>query len=282
MTTSGSYDFNLNTNEIINAALRKIRAIPYGQTADEFQIKYGRQALNSMIKNWRARDAFIFDLDWTTIDLQASTVVVGSDGYDYECIRNHESSSDDQPITGANYLSYWKKLSTTGEGVAWSSGQDYVSSVNYDLDTNIVGISDMFIRDENNYDVSMTPITKKEYFQQGNKTSEGKPTMYYFRRKPTPQIYIYPLPDDETKYVLNLDVFKYPDDFDSGTNTPDYLQEWLDPLIFNLAVRLHPEFGTLPTGEFDRLRLDAENLFDIASGLDEETGDAYFQPDMRR
>ena len=52
-TTSGSTDFNLNRDQIISAALRKLRVLDPNQTANANDITTGAQALNLMIKAWQ-------------------------------------------------------------------------------------------------------------------------------------------------------------------------------------------------------------------------------------
>ncbi|MFA5351316.1 MAG: hypothetical protein WC357_08340, partial [Candidatus Omnitrophota bacterium] len=53
-----------------------------------------------------------------------SDVVLGSDGNDYTCILNHISSSDSEPITGASWQTYWRRLNPY-ETTAWTLDKIY-------------------------------------------------------------------------------------------------------------------------------------------------------------
>jgi len=49
--------------------------------------------------------------------------VIGTDGLNYRCIASHTSSTDDKPITGANYDLYWQQGGD--QGIAWVPSTAY-------------------------------------------------------------------------------------------------------------------------------------------------------------
>lgn len=53
-----------------------------------------------------------------------TSVVLGTDGADYQCILKHTSSTDRKPITGSDYSTYWQPLTTTA-GSAWADETEY-------------------------------------------------------------------------------------------------------------------------------------------------------------
>lgn len=56
------------------------------------------------------------------------SIVQGDDnGNDYQCILDHKADSTNRPVSGDNYLRFWKELGTNGTGSVWGSGNDYVS-----------------------------------------------------------------------------------------------------------------------------------------------------------
>lgn len=55
-------------------------------------------------------------------------MVVGTDALYYLCILGHTSSTDDTPITGTDYTTYWQAVSTTTTGV-WADTTAYYSDV---------------------------------------------------------------------------------------------------------------------------------------------------------
>jgi hypothetical protein len=54
MSTSGSYDWKLNRNQVITAALRKLAVLPSGGTASTAQINDGVDSLNAILKAFHA------------------------------------------------------------------------------------------------------------------------------------------------------------------------------------------------------------------------------------
>ena len=51
--------------------------------------------------------------------------VVGTDGNDYFCVKNHTSATADKPVTGTNYSLYWTATGGSGAGAVWAAGTDY-------------------------------------------------------------------------------------------------------------------------------------------------------------
>ena len=52
MTTSGSYDFSINRDQIIEGALRLCGVIAQGETPSATQITEGSRMLNLMVNAW--------------------------------------------------------------------------------------------------------------------------------------------------------------------------------------------------------------------------------------
>jgi|TARA_Y100000296_G_scaffold85382_1_gene121175 hypothetical protein len=64
---------------------------------------------------------------WPVPD-NTTSVVTGSDSNAYLNIVNHTSSTDDKPITGSNYATYWASTNETSGG-AWATATTYKSDV---------------------------------------------------------------------------------------------------------------------------------------------------------
>lgn len=54
-----------------------------------------------------------------------SSIVIGTDGKDYICVKSHLSMADSMPITGLYWSEYWRDHGTTGMGDAWVAGKSY-------------------------------------------------------------------------------------------------------------------------------------------------------------
>jgi len=58
-----------------------------------------------------------------------SAVVEGSDANIYYCIQDHESTTDDEPITGSDYADDWRQTSLIATGDTWAADEDYYSGI---------------------------------------------------------------------------------------------------------------------------------------------------------
>ena len=59
-----------------------------------------------------------------------TTVANGTDANSYLCIKDHTSSTDDTPITGSDYDTYWVQTTET-ENTVWAADVDYKSVALY-------------------------------------------------------------------------------------------------------------------------------------------------------
>jgi hypothetical protein len=66
---------------------------------------------------------------------------------------------------------------------------------NADDSQQIVGITDVIIRDSSNNDYSTNTISRAQYWNYTVKTTSGRPTQYYFERTINPTLYLYPAAD---------------------------------------------------------------------------------------
>jgi len=69
-------------------------------------------------------------INWCTVlRFSQISVVIGSDGNDYYCIKAHTAAAADKPITGANYTTYWNPTGGFGVGLDWVLGTTYAASI---------------------------------------------------------------------------------------------------------------------------------------------------------
>ena len=280
MATSGSFDFDLTTTQIIELAYKQINQLPDGQTLTNEQYDFGRKMLNVFVKSLRSEGIMLWQQDFITVPLTASTKVLGSDGNDYECIKSHTTAAENKPVTGAKYPTYWKKL-TTSTASAWSSGVSATAINQVALNTNIFSIDDGMVRniaDETN--TTMQKITKSEFIERFDSNSTGRPIQYYFKRQSTPQVFLDPIPDDATKYVLEFTANVFPEDHDNLSDNPDFFQEFHLALVFGLAELLAFQSGISGTQLRD-IQNKAFRELEKAKYGDNETGNLSFSPRLR-
>lgn len=234
MALSGSYDFNITRNQIIAGALRLFKIID--PTPQQFFI--GDESLNVMIKEWQNDHSFLWKAEWKTKTFSSPSEITGSDSKIYTCIREHTAASNNKPITGADYSTYWYERGSTGGVHAVDTV--YSSIGDFALDTDTISIEKAFIRDSNSdYGLDIIPFSK--FLDLINKYNEGKPTLASIDWQLTPRLYLYKQPS-ETTYVLHYCRIKLIEDFDVAGNSPDFKARWIKALIWGLAADLSPIF----------------------------------------
>lgn len=277
MSTSGSFDFNLTTNEIVELSNKMVNALPEGQVLSNEQYSTGKKMLNMMVKSWRSKNIFLWQTDLIAVPLVASSVVLGTDGVDYECVKRHLSETGNAPTTGSSYGSFWKKLATNS-GSSWAAGTNYTTICNPTLNTNITDIGEGFLRvlsSETN--TQLSKITQSEFLKRFDSNNTGQPIQYWFKREETPSVFLHPYPDSSTNYILEFSAYRFPEDMDTGADNPDFLQEWLEALTFGLAERLAPQNGIFGNDLRDIQKMASRALEDARS-IDHETGSIFISP----
>lgn len=338
MTTSGTTTFMMDANGICTQALKRLGVATFGNAPRIDDIVTAQTELNLMVKSWRADGVLLWKSKWAVIPFTPSSVVIGTDGNAYECIRSHVASTDnkpitgsqylgfwinkysawvtstsysvgslvvgsddnlyqcilqhvsaaaDKPITGANFATYWS-LYTTVTPSAWVDTTSYSSICNPQLnaailgtDKRIIGIGNAFIRNDQSQDSYLNShLQAYEYFRMGNKVNPGRPTMAYFKRNPdVDELFLYPYPDTNT-WVLNVELYYYPDDFTDPTDAPDFLMEWEAALVDGLTARLYPLFPGRSRVALSELQAIFQETYQRAKSGDSEKGELQCVPDF--
>lgn len=120
--------------------------------------------------------------------------------------------------------------------------------------------------------------SRNEYMNQPSKEdSSGEPVYVYYDPQLTRGVlYIWPTPDDT--YQVNFSSKSYIEDFDSLDNTSCFPTEWLEAMVYNLALRLMPMYEV--KGE-DKTWITAmaEKFLDEAETNDTDQGSVFLQPE---
>ena len=104
---------------------------------------------------------------------------------------------------------------------------------NADDSQQIVGITDVIIRDSSNNDYSTSSISRAQYWNYTVKTTSGRPTQYYFERTINPRLYLYPAAD--TTYTLKYYALLRMKDAGDYTNNAEIPFRFLPCLTAGLA-----------------------------------------------
>ena len=122
------------------------------------------------------------------------------------------------------------------------------------------------------------PLSTTEYASFPNKTTEGPPTSYWFNRLATPQLTLWPVPDDTATYTLNYRFLRQPYDASLKSGyTFDAPYRWLDAYGWELTARMaahfKPEF-------FEKWQAVADQAWLVAASEDTEDVPMYVTPGL--
>lgn len=314
MSTSGSSDFNVTRDQIISAAARKVGAIRAGETIGSQAQTDFAQALNAMVKRWQASGIHVWTVTEATLFPQASTsqYAISNASTSAHATQSYvEMELDGAHSSGATSITV---DSTTGVssgdyiGTVLSSGSiswDVVSgsptSTTIALTTGLSGaasdgaavfaytskiVRPLRIVDARRYNISGatdTPIqiaARLDYQSLPNKSQTGTINqLFYDPQLTTGQLYLWNPPSSVTDLV-KFTWWRPIMDFDSAGDNPDLPQEWIDTLIFNLAVSMAWEYP-MSADKYAGLKGQADEFLAQVAGADREPESVHFGVDMR-
>lgn len=135
-----------------------------------------------------------------------------------------------------------------------------------------------FVRDVNGSDVPVEIISENQYNSIAVKSSTGRPCYLFFQPEyPLVNVYLYPTPDiSETLWISSLKPFTEASSFSSVSDNIAFPTNYEEAIIYNLAIRLAPDFGISVPGEValiasksyeDIIHLNAANSVEPISAI---------------
>ena len=122
----------------------------------------------------------------------------------------------------------------------WTIAQRTVSLVKsdgeYDLGTDVIDILSLVIRRDST-DFSVERISRDTFLSIPNKTTEGRPSQFFLDRQITPNLKLWPIPENSTD-VVHYDALTRIDDADTQVNTMDIPFRFYPCLAAGLAYYL--------------------------------------------
>ena len=138
-------------------------------------------------------------------------------------------------------------------------------------------VLDGFLRQIGGNDSPCNMIPRENYNRFGMKTSAGNTTqLYYDPQFTTGNLYVYPTMNVSTG-VLYIEFTKPIDDMDTATDDFNFPQEWLNPLKFNLALMMAPEYE-VGEAKFKQIQYLAQTSFEAVKAYDQEDSSLFIQP----
>lgn len=275
MAVSGQFSFNLNRNQIIEAALRRIGVLGAEETSDAAMISYGQQRLNLMLKSWGGQKLGIWVISEATLflELNEDQYVIGSSSGDHLTTSYTETALAADAASGATTITVdsitgiadtyyigvvldsgaldWTTVNGTpsGSSITLTSGLDGAASEDnavYAYSSKVTKVLDVvdarYVNSSNERPLDI--ISRGEYMAMTPKTTTGEAvSIYYQPRISDGLLYVWPVADSTTDKI-KLSVKTEFDDIASQSNNVRFPVEWLDCIIDNLAVELLPEYKT--------------------------------------
>lgn len=122
------------------------------------------------------------------------------------------------------------------------------------------------------------PLSHLDYHALPNKDQAGQVTSYYYDPQiSTGYMSLWQVPN-AVSTLIRLTCRRPIEDFATAADNPDLPQEWIDTLVWNLALLMAPEYGV--SGQrLSELAGFASSTLDDLTGFDREEGSLFFQPD---
>jgi hypothetical protein len=219
MATSGTTDFNLSIDDLVEEAYERCGM----QMQSGYQLNTARRSLNLLFLDWANRGLNLWTIEQATYPL------------------------------------------TQG-----------VNEITLPLDT--VNVLEAIIRQSNqgiNTDVYIQRISREDWLNVPDKTSQARPAQFYVQRANTPKAFFYPAADQNYTFVYYR--IRRIQDAGDYTNTSDVNFRFLPCLASGLAYYLSLKFAPQRT---QALKAMYEEDFQRAALEDRDTASVHFVPDL--
>lgn len=311
MTTSGSITFNYGRDQIIRAALRKLGVINAGETPGAQLVTDCADQLNMLMKALNATGLHVWTESEATLFLQTGQVayVLGAGTTDHATdtyVATTLSSaaalnatvialtsttgfvaSNNVGVVGDDGVIVWTTQSgaPSGSNVTLASGlTDSASALNpvYSYTSNINRPLRVAGARRYNFasaiETQMIALSRIDYRNLPNKTATGVPTQYFYDPRgganATGVFYVWPAPSAPSDGI-KFTYYRQIQDFNTAANTPDLPQEWIDALVWNLALKMGPEFDCTPN-RYNMIKENAVASLESVMGWDREPESYFF------
>lgn len=313
MATSGSSDFSRTRDEIIKAAYRKLGVIRATQTPNAQLITDGAEALNAMVKHWQGKGIHVWTVSEATLFVQPGQTrySISSSSSDNAASTFTSTALAAEALSGATTItvdSITGISSGDNIGVVVDDGTVHWTTVNGapagSTVTLTTALDDSAAEDNKVYvytnrivrplkivdarwfdaasgieSPTISMISRLDYRRLPDKTRAGAVTQaFYDPQLTTGYLNLWHAPAVFEGYV-NFTWHRPIEDFDAAGDNPDLPTEWLQTLIFNLAVVMAPEFD-VPAAKMADLKAMAAEYLDDMMDWDRENEPVSFGPDF--
>lgn len=315
ITGSGSYDFNMQRDDIIKAALRLIGVLKKDETPSAPEIENASQSFNRMLKSWQAEDIGLWLITearmYTSPGTESYSLGLTGDNATLSAVETEietatssgDSTIDVDSITGMTDGDYigielddgtlqWTTIngSPSGNTITLTTvltddvavdNQVYTYTGKIQRPMEVISAR---LRNKADDETPLNFYTRDEYFRLTSKDDTGQINHVFYDKQLTNGVfYVYPTGTLCTDRIMLT--LKYPvEDIDSAGDYAEFPNEWLDVITYNLAVKLFYEYPNddkrIDINTIHTLRKDARELKELLKNFDTAQGPYQFCPDV--
>lgn len=309
MTTSGSYNFNLDRDSIITEAYSLTGCVAIGETPTSAELTDGGKSLNIMLKGWQAKDYGLWLNQKITVfpGYGEKSVSLGPTG-------NHASATIVK--TEMNVAGVATSLTITVDSVTGMTAGDYIgielddgtlqwtiiNSVLYGnililaaaltgdaaIDNHVytyttktqrpLSVIEVRLITADEIEMPIEVIPRDTYMLLSNKDTTGLINQVYYDPQLTNgKLYVWPTSSD-VKNRIEMTIKKPIMDFDVSADDGEFPQEWFEAVTTNLAIRIGIKNGVPISSELKELAMTS---LQEMLGFDKEHESIFFQPGFR-
>jgi hypothetical protein len=242
-----SSTFTVTRDQIIQLALRKLAVLELGDTPDPATVSNASLALNLLLKQMSTEGLKLWKIQEVIVPLTSgqTSYTLGGTGGDDMYMPDGTTLITDKPLKLIQ--AFYRNSSTPP------------------------------------VDVPIMLISRQEYNILGSKQSQGvSNSVYYDVRRDNGILNVFLTPDDytATNNELHL-VFQFPiNDLSRAQDIPDFPNEWMNTLVWNLADQLAIEYA-VPANHRQEIAIRASTYKEQLTSWDVESYSTFFQPDYR-
>lgn len=302
-----STNFTQTANQLILDALQLIGVYGIGRTVSAEDQAVAMSFLNKMVKAWSSQGLHL----WAK---QEATLFVAQNTAQYTLGTAYAANADDvvsttlsadaagtsltvastSGMTVGDYIGVvlddkslqWSTISTIPSATSLTVGTSVTASSGNNVYTFTTKITKPYrILDarmlNGDIETPLTMISYEDYMMLPLKTSSAAISnqMHYAPKVSTGTVYLWPRPSD-CNYQVNFTYERVLTDLDEASDTFDFPTEWLEPLTFQLALRLGPVFGRDQKVMAVIGPLAAEMMRNLLDA-DQEITSVLLQPELR-
>ena len=311
MAVSGTVTFNSSTTEICRQAALLLNAVPLQQTMGDALFQSFKFMLNAMVKSWAVTGIHLWKVQEATLFAVVGQVRygMGTGATAHITGTYYETAITATEVTGQTVLSVDSTANMTAAdniGVVLDDGTLFWTTIVSKTSTTVT-ITDALTDDAAlgnavfNYttklvrplkvvdarrynidgatDTPMTVCSRQEYNNLPQKTQAGMPIQTYYDAQLTiGYLNLWQVPEATTelvKFTCHLPIM----DFSASADNPDFPQEWILPLVYNLAKLKMPSHPVDAQRRQD-INNNADSLLAAMLGFDRENESLFISPNM--